>query len=126
MHVHDIFSPKNYLKPSLVDEVKFWNEHYLLGAFLTHNRAWTIVGALNFLHHHYYERLKGAAPFLSPEREPGSSYIQKIAWTSLVLTGRCLHLELLPFDSVRVIIRSEEKITVGTSIRESYEFYRDC
>ena len=51
----------------------------LLEAFLSHNSIWKIIGALNFLHHNHYEELKKAAPFLSPEREPGSFYIQKIA-----------------------------------------------
>jgi hypothetical protein len=79
VHVHDIFSPKNYLKQWLIDEVRIWNEQYLLEAFLLHNSSWTIVGALNYLHHNHYEKLKSVAPFLTPEREPGSFYIQKIA-----------------------------------------------
>ena len=79
VHIHDIFSPKNYLKQWLQDEVRFWNEQYLLEAFLTHNNTWKIVGALNYLHHNHYEKLKTVAPYLMPEREPGSFYIQKIA-----------------------------------------------
>lgn len=79
VHVHDIFSPKNYLKEWLIDEVRFWNEQYLLEAFLSHNNSWNIIGALNYLHHNYYDKFKMTAPFLSPEREPGSFYIQKIA-----------------------------------------------
>lgn len=78
-HVHDIFSPKNYPTGWLIDEVRFWNEQYLLEAFLSHNNSWRIIGALNFLHHNYYAELKSAAPFLSPEREPGSFYMQKIS-----------------------------------------------
>jgi hypothetical protein len=79
VHVHDIFSPRNYLKQWLEDDVRFWNEQYLLEAFLTQNGSWKIIGALNYLHHHYYEQLKSVAPFLATEREPGSFYIQKIA-----------------------------------------------
>jgi hypothetical protein len=79
VHIHDIFSPKNYLKEWLQDEVRFWNEQYLLEAFLTHNSTWKVVGALNYLHHNHYEKFKTVAPFLTPEREPGSFYIQKIA-----------------------------------------------
>ena len=79
VHIHDIFSPKNYPSQWLVDEVRLWNEQYLLEAFLTHNRDWQIVGALNYLRHKHYEKLKAVAPSLSPEREPGSFYIQKIA-----------------------------------------------
>jgi len=79
VHVHDIFSPKNYLSKWLKDEVRFWNEQYLLEAFLSDNSKWQIIGAVNYLHHHHYERLKLIAPFLSPEQEPGSFYIKKIA-----------------------------------------------
>jgi hypothetical protein len=79
VHLHDIFSPKDYPKHWLQDEVRLWNEQYLLEAFLTHNNAWKVIGALNYLHHHHYEKLKLIAPFLTPEREPGSFYMQKIA-----------------------------------------------
>lgn len=79
VHIHDIFSPRNYLNQWLVDDVKFWNEQYLLEAFLSHNYEWKILGALNYLHHNHREQLKTAAPFLTPESEPGSFYIQKIA-----------------------------------------------
>jgi Methyltransferase domain len=78
VHVHDIFSPKNYPKRWLADEVKFWNEQYLLEAFLSSNTSWKIVGALNYLHHNHYEELKAVARFLTPEAEPGSFYIQKV------------------------------------------------
>jgi hypothetical protein len=79
VHLHDIFTPRNYLKEWLEVDVKFWNEQYLLEAFLTHNASWKIIGALNYLHHHHYEQLKLVTPFLTPEREPGSFYIQKIS-----------------------------------------------
>jgi hypothetical protein len=78
VHFHDIFSPKNYLKHWLVEEVKFWNEQYLLEAFMSNNSSWKILGALNYLHHNNYEKLKSVAPFLTTDREPGSFYIQKI------------------------------------------------
>lgn len=79
VHIHDIFSPRNYLRQWIEQEVRFWNEQYLLEAFLSHNDSWQIIGALNWLHHHHYEQLKAIAPFLAPEREPGSFYIRKIA-----------------------------------------------
>ena len=79
VHVHDIFSPRDYLPQWVIEEVWFWNERYLLEAFLTGNKNWRIVGALNYLHHHYYEKLKVPCPFLTPDREPGSFYIEKTA-----------------------------------------------
>ncbi|MBT3634765.1 MAG: class I SAM-dependent methyltransferase [Candidatus Marinimicrobia bacterium] len=78
VHIHDIFSPKNYPGKWLQDDVLFWNEQYLLEAFLSHNTSWKIIGALNFLLHNHYEKLKSVAPFLTTGREPGSFYIQKI------------------------------------------------
>lgn len=78
VHLHDIFSPKNYRKLFLEDRVRFWNEQYLLEAFLSHNNSWKIIGALNYLHHNHYENLKSVAPFLTPDREPCSFYIRKI------------------------------------------------
>ncbi len=58
VHVHDIFSPKNYPASWLEDKVLFWNEQYLLESFLSHNCDWKVLGALNYLHHNHYEKLK--------------------------------------------------------------------
>ena len=79
VHVHDIFSPKNYLKQWVEDEVKFWNEQYLLEAFLSHNGSWEIIGALNYLHHHHPGALAQVCPYLTSEREPASFYLRKVA-----------------------------------------------
>lgn len=78
VHVHDIFTPRNYPRKWLMDDVRFWNEQYLLEAFLTHNTNWQVIGALNYLKNHYYEQLKKTAPYLDPSREPASFYIKRI------------------------------------------------
>jgi len=77
VHVHDIFSPANYPASWLIGEVRLWNEQYVLEAFLTGNRGWSIVAALNYLRHRHYDALKTVAPFLTPDREPGSFYIER-------------------------------------------------
>ncbi len=82
VHVHDVFSPRDYPAEWIVDEVLFWNEQYLLEAFLTFNRDWKVIGAVNFLRHHYYEELKEKCPYLTEDREPGSFYIQRTGATS--------------------------------------------
>jgi hypothetical protein len=79
VHIHDIFSPRDYPRQWIADEVRLWNEQYLLEAFLTHNDRWQVVGALNYLHHHHHDRLKAVAPYLTPDREPGSFYLRKVA-----------------------------------------------
>lgn len=79
VHVHDIFSPKNYLPEWIHDRVRFWNEQYLLEAFLSHNNSWEILGALNFLKHSHFGKLKAIAPTLQETSEPGSFYIRKLS-----------------------------------------------
>ena len=78
VHVHDIFSPRNYPADWVVDQVLFWNEQYLLEAFLTHNDRWQVLAAANWLQHAHPERLRAVAPFLLADSEPGSFYLQRL------------------------------------------------
>jgi hypothetical protein len=77
VHVHDVFTPRDYLREWVIDSLMLWNEQYLVEAFLTNNSSWDIIGALNFLAHNHYNELKRACPYLTPDREPGSMYIQR-------------------------------------------------
>ncbi len=79
VHIHDIFTPRDYPEQWVVKELRFWNEQYLLEAFLTNNPHWKIIAAVNYLKHKAFEQLKRACPLLTKEREPGSFYIQKVA-----------------------------------------------
>ena len=76
IHIHDIFTPKDYLHQMVVKDVRFWNEQYLLEALLSNTERYEIVAAVNYLKHHYYDQLKSICPYLTPEREPGSFYIR--------------------------------------------------
>lgn len=76
IHVHDIFSPKDYLHEWVVDEVRFWNEQYMLEAMLSNSTRYEVIAALNYLKHSQYDRLKDVCPYLAAEREPGSFYIR--------------------------------------------------
>jgi hypothetical protein len=77
VHIHDIFSPNNYLKEWSEDGVNFWNEQYLLEAFLSCNDSFKVVCSVNLLKNSYYANLKEVCPMLSEEREPGSFWIQR-------------------------------------------------
>ena len=79
IHIHDIFSPKDYTKKHLVEDVLFWNEQYLLEAFLTCNNDFVIIGALNYLKTHFPDRLNSQLPILknNPHHVPGSFWIKK-------------------------------------------------
>lgn len=79
VHIHDIFSPRDYLPQWLLHEIKFWNEQYLLEAFLSENSRFKILASLNALQRDYFEELKAVCPLLTRESQPGSFYLQVIA-----------------------------------------------
>ncbi|MGH8616785.1 MAG: class I SAM-dependent methyltransferase [Burkholderiales bacterium] len=79
VHVHDIFTPRDYPARWLVDEVKFWNEQYLLEAFLSFNSAFRIIAGLAFLQARCPAELHAAFPVLAaqPAAEPGSFWMAR-------------------------------------------------
>jgi hypothetical protein len=76
VHIHDIFTPKDYPRAWVVDDVRFWNEQYMLEALLTNTHRYEVVAALNFLKHHYPGPLSQVCPYLSADSEPGSFYFR--------------------------------------------------
>ena len=77
VHVHDIFTPKDYLDEWVLTEHRLWNEQYLLEAFLSFNNEFRIIGALNHLQHHYRKEIHAVSPILAIQknREPGSFWM---------------------------------------------------
>ena len=75
IHVHDIFTPKDYLDEWFGQN--FWNEQYLLEAFLSFNENFRIIGATNYLSHKYYDLFSDKCPVFAKQkgREPGSFWI---------------------------------------------------
>lgn len=98
VHVHDIFSPRDYPRAWVVDEIRLWNEQYLLEAFLSHNHEWEVIGALNLLKNRHYDALRSVAPFLTPDRQPGSFYMRRRAAASLAAASGGLGLDLAPIQ----------------------------
>lgn len=78
VHIHDIFSPREYLHEWLAERMWLWNEQYLLEALLIDNPSWRIIGALNLLRHRHFDALRRVCPYLTADREPGSFYMQRV------------------------------------------------
>jgi Methyltransferase domain len=80
IHVHDVFSPRDYPKEWIFDLHSQWNEQYLLEAFLSNNNQFQIIGAVNFLKHSYSKELEEKCPNTGkiPEDQPGSFWITRI------------------------------------------------
>lgn len=82
VHIHDIFTPRDYLPEWLVDKNLLWNEQYLVEAFLSFNTRFEIVGALNYLKHHHLAELTARFPVFARQfetREPGSLWLRRVA-----------------------------------------------
>jgi hypothetical protein len=62
IHVHDVFSPKDYPKEWIVDNHCMWNEQYLLEAFLSFNSQFRIIGALNYLKYNHRSAFDAKCP----------------------------------------------------------------
>jgi len=76
VHVHDIFTPRDYREEWIRKKVRFWNEQYLLEGILSNNPSYETVAALNYLKHENFEAIKNVCPSLSEEKEPGSFYFK--------------------------------------------------
>ena len=79
IHAHDIFTPRDYLNKTVLEESKLWNEQYLLEAFLSFNTQFSVIGSLNYLWHNHRPSLIRACPILErePYREPGSFWFAR-------------------------------------------------
>jgi predicted O-methyltransferase YrrM len=77
VHIHDVFTPRDYLNEWIIDSLQMWNEQYLMEAFLCNNSEWTVLGAVNYLKENHFSALSVACPYVTKEREPGSFYIRK-------------------------------------------------
>lgn len=74
VHMHDIFTPRDYPEQWILNESKLWGEQYLLEAFLSFNTEFKVMASLNYLWHNHREQLLQVCPILAqePKREPAS------------------------------------------------------
>jgi predicted O-methyltransferase YrrM len=77
VHIHDIFTPRDYLDSWIKQDKRFWNEQYLLEVLLQ-NPRYEITAALNYLKHNYFGLLSKVCPFLTTDREPVSLYFKVV------------------------------------------------
>lgn len=80
VHIHDIFTPKDYLDDWIYKYVRLWNEQYLLEAFMYGNKYYEVEFASNFMRHHHYSLMLEHFPMFDKQSspEPGSFWIRKV------------------------------------------------
>lgn len=77
IHIHDIFTPRHYRQDWLNGLFRFWNEQYLLEAFLYQNTAFRIRCSLNYLAKDYSAEVRKTLTHLEEKDEPSSFWMEK-------------------------------------------------
>ncbi len=80
VHVHDIFLPGDYPRDWVLGEHRFWNEQYLLQAFLTFNRGYEVMLANAWLGRRHQSLLRKVFPKSAPWWGGGSFWLRRTAF----------------------------------------------
>jgi hypothetical protein len=79
VHFHDIFLPAEYPRDWVLGEHRFWNEQYVVQAFLAFNGAWDIVWAASWMARHHGAEVAAAIPSFEPGvTRPGSLWLRRV------------------------------------------------
>jgi len=85
VHVHDVFLPRAYPRDWLEAQRRFWDEQYLLHAFLMFNSDFETVLALSYLWLHERELLLKACPWLRGSTSvPGSYWLRRRSGSEVI------------------------------------------
>lgn len=74
VHIHDIFLPAQYPEDWLRESRFFWNEQYVLQAFLTHNNSFEVIWPGHYVHLMYPDELHKAFAKYIPSRMRPTSF----------------------------------------------------
>src|SRR5215469_9037293 len=79
IHVHDVFTPRDYPPFWLLKKRRLWNEQYILEALLSCTPCFEILAALNWLRNEHLDKLNNACPVLcrTPECQPGAFWFRR-------------------------------------------------
>lgn len=78
VHIHDIFTPRHYPQEWLTQKMRFWNEQYLLEAFLYNNEGFKILFAANHLVKTNFEAAKELLIHLKTDSAPSSFWVERV------------------------------------------------
>jgi predicted O-methyltransferase YrrM len=79
VHVHDVYLPWEYPREWAAKGRHFWNEQYLLQAFLSHNAEYEVLLAAHYLHRRHSAAMEVACPSLGrfPDRSTSSFWFRR-------------------------------------------------
>lgn len=76
IHIHDIFSPRDYPEKWLKEENRFYNEQYLLEAIMEYSDRYKILLSLNYLKNDHFNEFKKFSPYIKNDSQPSSLYLK--------------------------------------------------
>lgn len=79
VHVHDIFMPAEYPREWVLGDLTFWNEQYLLQAFLAFNRDFEVIWAGQYMHLRHSEELRDAFALYDGLPWVGSFWMRRVS-----------------------------------------------
>lgn len=77
VHIHDIQFPYEYPPIYALENHQFWQEQYLVQAFLMYNSSFRILWCASYMHHKYPNLMAKCFSPYPKSRVPTSLYIQK-------------------------------------------------
>jgi predicted O-methyltransferase YrrM len=78
IHIHDVYTPRDYPKNMIQREIRFWNEQYILESILLNSNNYEVIAALNYLKNESSNELSKICPNMEISFEPGSIYLKKV------------------------------------------------
>jgi hypothetical protein len=80
IHIHDIFTPRDYPEEWVLRDQKLWDEQYLIEAFLAYNGSFKIIAALNYLNRNHHHELLEVCPVVGSGAnvEPRSLWLRRV------------------------------------------------
>lgn len=79
VHLHDIFLPVEYPRSWVEAEKRFWNEQYVLQAFLAFNAGYEVVWMSAWMHTYHAGAVAAAVPSFDPAfHRPGSVWLRRL------------------------------------------------
>src|SRR5207253_7978771 len=79
VHWHDILLPRNYPRDWMEHGNQFWNEAYLVHAFLLFNSAFRFLWASAFMQEHHADVLTRQFPYFRVDHRLSSLWIERMA-----------------------------------------------
>lgn len=74
IHWHDIMLPTNYWRDWIYHGNKFWNESYLLHAFMLFNEAYKCIWASRYMQFYHAEKILKRFPYFLPRKHRCTSF----------------------------------------------------